>query len=262
MKKDIILNNIKDKEDKILVAKVLDLYEKTYMKDIISFTNFLDPRQLILIESILKFNKIEYIKVKPYNDCDKCIILFLPSYLEYEMLDLNDIYSAIKITIKNTQILKHKDYMGAIYNLGITNESIGDIVVNKKGAIIFCTCKVADFILYNLSKVGRFEVELKKEDVNKLTTLEKKYETKNIIVKSPRIDLVVSEISNISRSKITEKINAGEVFLNYKEEYYKSTVLAEGDVLSIRKVGKFKVNKFLGYTKKNNLQIEIKQYID
>lgn len=262
MKKEEIIKNIKDKEDKILVSKVLECAEKSYMKDIINYTNFLDPRQLNLCEEILQKEKIKYIKVNPYEDADKCILLFLPTYLKYDMVDLNDIYGAIKISLKSTQILKHKDYMGAIYNLGISNENIGDIVVLENKAYIFCTLKVLDFFLFNITKVGRFEVKVEKEDVNSLVNLEKKYEIKNITVKSPRIDLVVSELANISRNKITEKINLGEVVLNYKEEYFKSTNIKEGDILAVRKVGKFKINKFIGYTRKNNLQIEVKKYID
>ena len=262
MKKEELLLNIKDKEDKIMVSKVLEMANTSYMKDILKYTNFLDPREIMLCEEVLNKAKIKYEEIVPFSDAEKCIIVFLPTYLKKEYLDLNEIYGCIKIGIKAQQKLSHKDYMGAIYNLGIARENIGDIFVIKNGAYIFCTLKVLDYFLYNVNKVGRYEVTVTKEDVTKISNLERNYSIKNIIVKSPRIDLVASELSSITRNKFTEKIENGEIFLNYKEEYYKSTNVKEGDILVIRKVGKFKINKFKGTTKKDNIKIEVKKYID
>ena len=156
MKKEELLINIKDKEDKIMVSKVLEMANTSYMKDILKYTNFLDPRERMLCEEVLNKAKIKYEEIFPFSDAEKAIIAFLPSYLEKEYLDLNEIYGCIKIGIKAQQKLSHKDYMGAIYNLGIARENIGDIFVIENGAYIFCTLKVLDYFLYNVDKVGRF----------------------------------------------------------------------------------------------------------
>ena len=58
----------------------------------------------------------------------------------------------------------------------------------------------------------------------------------------------------------SEKIEAGEVLLNYGIEKEKSKILKEKDIISIRKKGKFIIESILGETKKGKTRILAKKF--
>ena len=50
--------------------------------------------------------------------------------------------------------LSHRDYLGALMNLGIERSTLGDIVMIGKHAYLFCTDKMAPYIIENLSQIS------------------------------------------------------------------------------------------------------------
>jgi len=250
-------------DDKILIANVLKKAENTYSKDIINSTFFLDARQLRIIDAELRKKKYKYNIIRLNEEIEKVIIIFLPTYLSLEDIELNNYISCIKINIKKGQVLKHKDYMGAIYNSGVKKECIGDIFVyDDFSACVFCMPNIAEYLKYNLFKIGRYEVNIDIIRIEEIELPKHLYTTIKISVPSNRVDNIASEVSKISRNKIVEKINEKEVFVNCELARDKSLLLKENDVFSIRGVGKFKVNKFIRNSKKGALIYEIKKYVD
>ncbi len=249
-------------EDKLLVANIVKKAKIAEEKDIIKYTNFLDSRQLNLVEKELKKYKYKYDVIRINEEIEKTIILFIPTYLDLEYIDFNEYISCVKINIKKGQKLSHKDYMGAIYNMGIKREYIGDIFVyDDFSACVFCTAKIAEYFKYNLLKVGRYEVEVEIKKIEEVEIPKHLYEKIEISIPSNRLDNITSEISKISRNKIVDKIQAKEVFVNYEESTDKSIILKEKDIISIRKVGKYKIDEFIGLNKKGNLIVSIKKYV-
>ena len=51
--------------------------------------------------------------------------------------------------------LSHRDFLGALMNLGIERSTIGDIRVGEREAYLFCTDSIAPFICENLRQVRR-----------------------------------------------------------------------------------------------------------
>ena len=54
---------------------------------------------------------------------------------------------------KFAEDLSHRDYLGAILNLGIERSLIGDILVREKQAWFFCLDSAADFLVSSLTRV-------------------------------------------------------------------------------------------------------------
>ena len=69
--------------------------------------------------------------------------------------------------------------------------------------------------------------------------VEVEYESNKYLCSSLRIDNVVSSITNLSRSSVDELFKDDNVLLNY-EIVKKFRVIEEGDILSIRRFGKYK----------------------
>ena len=247
--------------DKILVANILQKAETSYSKDIVTSTAFLDIRQLNLVEIALKKNNYKYNVIRVNEEIEKCIIIFLPTYISLDNLNLNDYISCIKINIKKGQKLQHRDYMGAIYSMGIKKECIGDIFVYEDfSACVFCMPNIAEYLKYNLYKIGRYDVEIEIINIGDVKLPSHIFETIEISVPSNRLDNIASESSKISRTKIVDKISEKEIFVNYEVAKDKSQTLNEKDIFSIRGVGKFKIDKYIGKSKKGNLIFEVKKY--
>ena len=66
---------------------------------------------------------------------------------------------------------------------------------------------------------------------------------------------------NNSRSKGLELIETGEVSVNYVVDKEKNSPLKEGDIVTIRKKGKFIFEKILGENKKGKIRVLIKRFI-
>ena len=56
--------------------------------------------------------------------------------------------------------VSHRDFLGALMGLGIRRETMGDIVLVGKTGYLFCFESVADFILTELTEVGRTRVKV------------------------------------------------------------------------------------------------------
>lgn len=212
-----------------------------------SMTYFLDPKELALIKGKLK--KDEYKTYYPYKDSEKVILYRkeLPEIYLYE----------IKCNID----LRHQDILGAMYSLNIDSSLFGDILLINNRYFIYILPIVENYFISNFLMVRNASVKLEKLDIDYLKDYKRSYERIELIVSSNRIDTVISSICHVGRNNINNMIKKKEVLLNYdylKDASYK---LKDGDVFSIKRIGKFKYNGVLKNTRKNHLVIEILKYL-
>lgn len=123
---------------------------------------------------------------------------------------------------KFAEDLTHRDYLGAMMNLGIERNQIGDILVLGKEAYVFAMEKVALFICEHIDKIRHTNVRCEVvESLPVNVKIEINYEEYS--VSSIRMDAVLSKVLNLSRENaknliLSEKVIAdGKVIL--KPEY-------------------------------------------
>lgn len=261
-KRSEILEKIKDKEKRIIIANVLDKAICFEKNDKLQYTNYLDIHDIDSIVPLLKGADIKYMVYVPNNNCEKKNIFFIPSYIKNVEDVFAETITCIKIVPKQKEKLSHKDYMGSIYSLGIKREMIGDIFAYKNFAYVFLMRSVLDFVLINLTKVANQEVKIEEllVSVEEVKKLELNFLSSTVIVSSLRVDAVLSEVYNLSRNEAKDKIQSGALYINSKEEYYGSNQLKIGDIVSFKRYGKFKLTQMLRNTKSGNLVIEIQKY--
>ena len=97
-------------------------------------------------------------------------------------------------------------------------------------------------------------------DVDKIEVKTPEFEEIKISVNSPRLDNFVSEISKLSRNETTKLIEGELVSVNGKIETRQSKEVVAGDILIIRRKGKFIVDEFLNTNKKGKQVVLIKKY--
>ncbi len=152
--------------------------------------------------------------------------------------------------------LAHRDYLGAIMSLGILREKFGDIFLKDQKAYLVVFKEMADYILNNLHQIGKCSVKLTLHEYeDKVLFLKPNLVKREAVIASLRLDVVVAELARTSRSKALEMIQRGLVLLNYNETRDKAKEIKEGDTITVRKKGKFKVGEIIGTTQKGNVRI-------
>lgn len=232
------------------------LYEKFILasnKGITIFTNeFYTPDVWNTLES---FN-ISDISIDSYGifpNSDRRIIAFNNYYENYPI-------KLLRIEC-NTKFMKlnHKDYLGAIMSLGIKRNKLGELIVANNCAFVAVHDDIVDFILQNLLRIKNLYCKCtiieKNEEVPTV-----KYEEKNIITASTRIDCIVASLCNISRSKSGDMVEQGKILVNYIEITNKNYIVRENCKITIRGFGKYEINKTYGTTKSGRLKLNVFKY--
>lgn len=255
--KQDILSRYSEKEDKIFASNILDKINKYDKTGTLITTNFLDMNEFKISVELLNKFKMQY-KVFSLEDIleRKCIAL-LPEY--DDNYDFSCV-SCIKVIPNKNSKLLHKDYMGSIYNIGIAQDMIGDIIVFEDYAYIFLMSKVLEFVLLNYIQVGNSKINIEVMDFNNLEDIKHNFEDINIIVPSNRIDTVLSHVYKLSRSEVENKILKNELYINSKCITSKTYILKQNDIVAFRRCGKFKYNDVIKKTKNDNLVIKITMY--
>jgi len=237
-----------NKEDKMLIGNILDKYNKYVKTGINTYSNFLNSEKLDIITRYLDSKKIKY-SVYPKEDfLEKKIIVF-GEYLDY--------ITFYKVEINND--INHSSILGTLFSLGLEDDMIGDIFVENGYFYLTSLSRMNEFLNHEFTVVKHYPIKLKK--VDKIILLQEHFSCFNILVSSYRLDNIVSKIINSSRSIINSKIIDKEILLNYHEVKNSSINLKPGDILSIRRYGKYKIGNNKGLTKKNKFILEIIKYI-
>ena len=236
-----------NKDDKILISKVVDKYNKYLKTKVPTHTNFLNERNLLLVTKYLNKSKIPY-EIYPKEEfLEKKIICFG----EYE-----DNICFYKATINNE--IKHLNILGTLFSKGYKEEFIGDIIIEEGYFYITSLRETASLLKEDLSLVKNYPITLEK--VEEIVLKEEHRELKTILVSSLRLDSVLSKIINDSRTNSVNYIKDKKVLVNY-EEASTNDLLKTGDILSIRKHGKYKIGNIISTTKKGKLVLEIIKYM-
>lgn len=156
--------------------------------------------------------------------------------------------------------LTHRDYLGAILGLGIERNMTGDILIRDGQAWFFCLESVADLLTANLEQVRRTAVKatLAAPDIPEL---QPRYMTLRLNVASERLDAVTAAFAGVSRGQADALFAAEKVFVNGRVTTDKGARLKEGDILTVRGVGKAVYDGIEQETKKHRLWVCLRKRI-
>ena len=156
--------------------------------------------------------------------------------------------------------LSHRDYLGAILNLGIERSLIGDILVREKQAWFFCLDSAADFLVSSLTRVRNTTVSASIVS-GEVPELQPRYEPMRLNVASERLDAVLSAFTGLSRARTAPLFSGEKVFVNGRVVADKSMKLKEGDIVSVRGFGKAVYDGIEYETRKSRLWVSLRKYV-
>ncbi len=161
---------------------------------------------------------------------------------------------------KFAETLTHRDYLGAILNLGIERDVVGDIFVRDKSAYIFVAEEMADYIISGLERVKHTNVKLKlTEELPENARPVLKEEA--VTVSSPRLDAVLSKLLQLSRGEAKTLFDAEKVTVNGRLCRNPETFLKEECGISVRGYGRFEYAGEMSETKKGKTRVIIRRYV-
>ena len=155
--------------------------------------------------------------------------------------------------------LSHRDFLGALMNLGIDRATLGDIRTGDDETYLFCLESIAGFLCENLTRVRHTDVRcVVTEEIGDMPR--DVPETVCIQVQSLRIDAVLSRVYHISREKSMDLFREGRVYVNGRLCENNSRQLKAGETVNARGFGKFSLTGEPGKTKKGKLVVEAAVY--
>lgn len=247
-------------EQELCKKRLQDLSRQAEIKDIVTFSDFLNLNELNIYHSIER-NFYTNTKVfGGYNGAERQMIAFIPDAL---MFSWDYPIRCIKITPKYPKFadkLSHRDILGALMNLGIERSTLGDIICLNDCYYVFCINKIFPFIMENLVKIRHTFVDLAEEmEYSQLSSniqLEEQYDT----IASNRIDCIIAKAFHLSRSESAQLLIEEKVFINGKCITNCNASCEDGAIVSVRGKSRFVFESCNTMSKKGKLRVKFSFY--
>lgn len=247
-----------DSEDILWRKRFGELADKAYNNGQYLFTGFLSVSELDIYYQMER--ELAYASATVFGgtaDCERMMLRFgseeLCGYEEDFPIACIQISPLIE---KFGEELSHRDYLGALMNLGIERHTLGDIVIMGKHAFLFCADKMAPYILENLEKVRHTNVSCRiaeKIPESTITNLERK----TVQISAVRADSMIAKVYNLSRGGSVDLFRAKKILINGRVNENNAGQLKPGDTVSVRGFGRFRFVEISGETRKGKLSAAV-----
>lgn len=251
-----------EKELEQCKKRFLELAEKCYLQNVYCFTGFLGMAEQDVFYSIQR--EISHVPVTAFGGNEGCERQML-RFGSMEQLGYEEVFPIVCLEIrprmeKFAQELTHRDFLGACMNLGIERSTIGDILCRGKSAYLYCTEKIAPYIVENLHRIRHTEV-LTEAFSGELKALAPKKEERICQVSSERLDAVIAKTYNLSREKSLLLFREKKIFVNGRIQENNSAAPKPGDIVSVRGYGKFCYLGIESVTRKGKYSVRVAVYV-
>ena len=247
---------INNGKDEFFIKRIRELANLSYQRDIVTFSDFLNLNEQNIIND--RKNQMPGVVMEcfgGYEQAERQMVAFHPDALLFPWKYPIKCLKAEPLAAKFSEDLTHRDFLGAVLNLGIERAVIGDILVQKHTAWIFCHEKIADYIIENLTRVRHTTMKLSMVD-NLEHIPEPEFQEINGTCASVRLDALIGLAFQTSRNSMVPFIEGGQVFVNGKLITSNGYEPKDGDIISVRGKGRFRYEGVSRQTKKRTEQCE------
>ena len=248
-------------EDKLLLAKLWDKISAGIRRDIPAHTCFLSPREQEMARYLFG-EQSGLVRFGGYGDAERKMICYLPDYLDVDSLyDAGSPVVCLHAEYYEGDTLSHRDFLGALMGAGIARDTVGDICTGKGCCDFFVTAEIAPYILQNFSSSGRTRLHLTQVPLNQAAVQEPEVKELRDTLASLRLDSVISAGFRIGRSQAAQFISAGKAAIDGLPCEKPDKTVTEGTKISVRGLGKIKLQTVGGQTKKGRISVIIHRYM-
>lgn len=239
------------KEEELLQRRLKELADRAYSQNVYTYTHFLNEyEQNLYREMKQELSYAEPSLVGGHKHYTRAFVMFgsenmfgYPGEIPLACAKISPVFK------KYAQELNHRDYLGAMMNLGIERHQIGDILVDEASAYVFGFPHIGKLLKEQLFKVRNTSVCVELVEFED-TGFVQKYLRKEGFVASMRLDVLVSMAFGVSRTASDKLLKGQKVFHNGKLSISGGQKIKQEDIISVRGYGKFLVEKLGKQSKK------------
>lgn len=239
-----------------LLARAEDTASRTYKGNMPCFLGFLTEEEAAITETFLRKQNIKHSFFGGFGEAARKYLACLPDWCD----ECDFPITAVTFSFKECYTLSHRDFLGSLMSLGITRESVGDILVEKGRAVVFLSRDISPFVLSQTEKVGSVGVKLKEGFELPLPNFGKK-EGFTATVASLRLDSVVAALCGVSRNEAVSIIEEKRVSVSGLLQEKISKLISPSDKISIRGKGFFEITDCTGVSKKGRIILKYDKFI-
>lgn len=259
-KRDKIEKLASTRDEAMLLAKVFDRITAAEHRNIPAATPFLSPHEQALVKQLLCGMELCFFGGSERAERKLCC--WLPEYLDASWLSTSESpCAAVRAQFRTQDALTHRDFLGALMGAGIKRETVGDIYVSDGQCDFLVTREILPYILQNLDSAGRSKLTLQEIPLDAIAVPEENVRLIRDTVASLRLDSIVSSGFGVSRGKAALFIESGKTELQHLPCTKTDKAVCEGDVISVRGLGKIRLDAVSGITKKGRTGILIGRFV-
>ena len=240
--------------DNILTAHLRDLAERA-LKTGCAISHFIPITDAV---NAPKISGVKNIIDGGCENAERVRVVFVNSdWGEYER---DNLFGVLEIKWNKNDTLGHRDILGSVMSLGIERKVVGDIIITDDSAIIICLPEMSDYIIENITKIGRVGVTVTKATIADIPDKTVDLSIKRTTVASMRLDVIIGAAFNLSRTKVTGLIEIGRVSINHAECLKSEKIVDAGAIISAKGKGCFKIVNVGDMTRKGRIIVELGLY--
>lgn len=251
---------LKAVENRDVVARVIDLSDQAIKTWEVVWTEFLSPPELE--ETTRVFSRLTEVQMVAWGGYPQAERKRVALAREEVSLDQGIEVAALEIAGNFLfDTATHRDFLGAMLGTGLVRDKTGDIIVQgERGAQVIVVPELVEFLEMNLNQVRSVPVKTRRIDLSELKIREPKKKEMTTVEASLRLDAVASAGFGMSRSKMSDLIDGGNVRVNWKETTQASSHVKTGDLIAISGKGRLQVGE-VTVTKKDRYRVQLTRYM-
>ncbi|MFB2971470.1 photosystem II S4 domain protein [Aerosakkonema sp. BLCC-F183] len=252
---------LKGIENRDSAARVIDLAEQAIKTWEIVFTDFLSPPELAEIKQMFdRLTEVHLLAWGGYPQAERQRVAIARSELP---LDPSGVELAALEIAGNFLFdpASHRDFLGAMLGCGIVRDKTGDIIVlGERGAQVIVVPEMVAYLAEHLTQVRSVPVKTQGIELSALKIKEPKKKELTTVEASLRLDAIASAGFGMSRSKMVDLIDGGDVRVNWKEVNSASYQVKSGDLIAVSGKGRLQVGE-VATTKKDRYRVQLTRYM-
>lgn len=221
----------------------VSLYE--YPKDL----GFCDPNEYKILNDLNKHFNLKLLSDGGYADAERKKVVIMPRVYSFEP---EIVMFELEYNLKFNK-LEHKHIMGALYNLGISERLIGDIIVSEEGRVqLIVSSEIEEILPLIQLRYGKIPVKYKRIDQISIVSIAPKYAIRSS--KTKRLDSICKAITHNSRTSMSKEIRKGNVAVNHKQIKDPIKQIMVNDLVSIKGYGRATIVDIIPVNGKYNIK--------
>lgn len=250
-----------DKEESFFRKRITELADTCFQKSIPTHSWFLNADEQSVLESMhLSAAGARMVLDGGFDASERKAACFLPDYMDAVPEDLFSFLKIAPVQPKFADELTHRDFLGALMNLGMERKVFGDICVSDNCAHLVILSNAKETVLKELTSVKHTTVTVTEEPRESFASV-LRTEILDVNCASLRADSLISSVWRFSRTRAKELFAAEKVFRNGASLTDGSAFLKPGDLVSVRGYGRFRLLPESRETKKGRLYVRVELFV-